>query len=73
MTPHEPSQTYAENARHQAMHSAMAALRDPLMLVAIDGVAYEETAVRLGLPMGTLKSRINRARRQLRTTLAEHF
>lgn len=77
MAPHEPSQTYAENARHRAMQRAMAALpqalRDPLMLVAMDGVAYDETAVRLGLPMGTLKSRIHRARRQLRSTLAEHL
>lgn len=74
---HDPSQAYAENARHTAMLAAIGALpdelREPLVLIAIEGVPYEETAVLLEIPIGTLKSRLNRARRQLRETLADHL
>ena len=43
--------------------------RDPLMLVDIQGLDYVETAAVLGQPLGTIKSRIYRARSRLRSCL----
>lgn len=74
---HDPCQALADSARHAAMQAAInalpAELREPLVLVAIEGLAYDETALLLGIPAGTLKSRLNRARRRLRATLAGHL
>jgi RNA polymerase sigma-70 factor (ECF subfamily) len=39
--------------------------REALLLVAVEGFSYEETAVICGAAVGTIKSRINRARRRL--------
>lgn len=74
---HDPCQALAQSARHAAMQRAIDALptelREPLVLIAIEGRAYEETATLLGIPGGTLKSRLNRARRVLRASLADHL
>ena len=43
--------------------------RDVLLLVALAGLGYPEVAQALGIPYGTVCSRLNRARRQLRTAL----
>lgn len=43
--------------------------RDVLLMVAVDEVSYEEVADRLGLTVSTVKSRLFRARRQLRDEL----
>ena len=43
--------------------------RLPLVLYDIEGVPYAEVARALGLPEGTVKSRIHRARRELRERL----
>jgi RNA polymerase sigma-70 factor (ECF subfamily) len=40
--------------------------REALVLVAIDGLSYKDAAEILGLPMGTLMSRLARAREALR-------
>jgi len=64
-----PARTYERNQLLLAMERAIAALtphlRDALLLVASEGMSYEEAAARLKLPMGTLKSRLCRARVQL--------
>ncbi len=39
--------------------------REALLLVAAEGFAYEEAAVICNCPIGTIKSRVNRARHQL--------
>lgn len=40
--------------------------RDALHLVAIEGLSYQQAAESLGIPVGTLMSRISRAREKLR-------
>jgi RNA polymerase sigma-70 factor (ECF subfamily) len=56
-----------------ALAAALAALdagdRDVVMLIALAGLDYSETAQALGIPYGTVCSRLNRARRRLRQAL----
>ena len=40
--------------------------RDALLLYAWEDLGYEDIAAALGIPMGTVRSRLNRARRRLR-------
>ena len=44
-------------------------LRVPLMLCHLEGLRHEEVAWRLGCPVGTIESRLSRAREQLRSRL----
>jgi RNA polymerase sigma-70 factor (ECF subfamily) len=39
--------------------------RDALLLIVAEGMSYEEAAEIAGVPVGTLKSRVNRARERL--------
>jgi RNA polymerase sigma factor (sigma-70 family) len=48
-----------------------AELRDTLLLVAWGDLSYEEVATALGVPIGTVRSRVSRARSKLRRTLAD--
>ena len=43
--------------------------REALVLIGAEGYAYEEAAVICGCPIGTIKSRVGRARRNLKETL----
>jgi len=45
--------------------------RDALLLMAWNDLSYEEVAEALGIPVGTVRSRISRARLRLRARLAE--
>lgn len=69
-TPHEIS---ARDERRRAVHEAMVELsehhRMVLVLLDIQGHSYEEAATMLELPLGTVKSRLNRARLALRDKL----
>ena len=64
-----PARTYERNQLLLAMERAIAALapqlRDALELVVSEGMSYEEASDLLQLPIGTLKSRLCRARAQL--------
>ena len=48
-------------------------LREPLILCDLQGVAYEQIAGILGIPLGTVKSRINRGRLELAKRLRERI
>lgn len=48
-----------------------AAYRNALLLVAWGDLTYEQAAVSLGVPVGTVRSRISRARARLRQALAD--
>ncbi|MFC5819988.1 RNA polymerase sigma factor [Nonomuraea harbinensis] len=62
-------------ASRRILAGALASLpkghRDALLLVAWGGLSYAETAEALGVPLGTVQSRINRARKRLRRELGE--
>jgi RNA polymerase sigma-70 factor (ECF subfamily) len=45
--------------------------REVLLLIAIEGLAYEEAAAILDVPLGTIRSRLSRARQALRDLLTE--
>ena len=53
----------------QDLHAALARLpreqREALLLVGAEGLSYEEAAERLATKVGTIKSRVNRARTRL--------
>ncbi|MFC4534235.1 RNA polymerase sigma factor [Sphaerisporangium dianthi] len=45
--------------------------RDVLLLIAWGDLSYEEVAQALGIPIGTVRSRLNRARRKVRAALGD--
>lgn len=69
-TPHEVAEA---NERTAALQAAISALpefqRMMIVMYHVDGMAYEEIAETLQLPLGTVKSRLNRARLALRKKL----
>lgn len=72
--PEGSPETQAENAdQRDAIKSAIAILpedmRSALILRDVQGMAYEEVADVLQAPLGTIKSRINRARARVREKL----
>jgi RNA polymerase sigma factor (sigma-70 family) len=46
--------------------------RDALLLFAWEELSYEDISVALGVPVGTVRSRLNRARGRLRAVAASH-
>lgn len=46
-------------------------LREVLMLVAVDGISYDQAAAMLAIPIGTVRSRLSRARSTLRERLPQ--
>jgi RNA polymerase sigma factor (sigma-70 family) len=60
-------------ARRPELAAALAALspqdRDVLLLIAWEQLSYDEVARALGIPVGTVRSRLHRARRTVRTAL----
>ncbi|GLU47290.1 sigma-70 family RNA polymerase sigma factor [Nocardiopsis ansamitocini] len=59
-----------------AIRHALAELPEEFQLVVylidVEGYSYKEVAARMGTPLGTVMSRLHRARRQLRVLLADY-
>jgi len=68
-----PSTIAETNERNAALHKAVASLPDyqrvMIVLYHTEGLSYDEIAEALDLPIGTVKSRLNRARLVLREKL----
>jgi RNA polymerase sigma-70 factor (ECF subfamily) len=60
-----PPPSEADPSLARALRRLSSGDREALLLVAWGELSYEETAAALGVPVGTVRSRINRARRQL--------
>ena len=49
----------------------MPEMREVLLLVAMDDISYEDAARLLSVPIGTVRSRVSRARTHLRRRFAD--
>jgi len=58
-----------ENALQKSISSLPPMYRTVLVLVDVEGLSYEEAAMTARIPIGTVKSRLARARSQMRTSL----
>lgn len=69
----DPSQPLEQSETQKLVREALAALPDDyrtaLVLKEMDGFRYEEIAEIVGVPIGTVRSRIHRARNELRDKL----
>ena len=54
---------------HAALDAVSADHREPFLLVEVFGLSYQETADVLGVRVGTIKSRMHRARRAMMAAL----
>jgi len=73
-TVHDPEQRFAQTQLFAQMDVALAELpehmRELLILVGVEALSYEEAAVMLTIPIGTVRSRLSRARKALSEKLA---
>ncbi len=69
----KPSASIERTEDERQLHEAIARLspehRDVLVLKDLDGMKYEEIAIVLSVPIGTIRSRLHRARLELRDLL----
>ena len=69
----DPERLYESRQSLAALQRAIALLslqmHDAVVLVAIEGLTYEEAAQAMGVPIGSVKSRLCRARVQLAQAL----
>jgi RNA polymerase sigma-70 factor, ECF subfamily len=56
-------------ALQQAIYTLPTELQEGLILVVLEGLSYEEAAQIMGIPIGTVKSRVHRARDLLRESM----
>lgn len=72
-----PGRQAADRESIDALEQSLAQMRplhrEVLLLRFADGQDYEQIAQTLGISLGTVKSRINRARTELRTLMKDHF
>jgi RNA polymerase sigma-70 factor, ECF subfamily len=74
---HAASEDPGDEQRLTAMQQAIAELkpiyREPLVLCALERLTYEEAASILEIPVGTVRSRLNTARNQLRGLISKRL
>lgn len=74
-SPNDPSEPLVAREREQRIQSALASLlpdhRAVVVLKDLDGLPYEEIALLLKIPVGTVRSRLHRARCELRAKLSD--
>jgi RNA polymerase sigma-70 factor, ECF subfamily len=72
-----PARTALQRRRQEVVHQALQRLsgdhRAVLVLYDLHGFPYEEVSAILGVPVGTVKSRLNRARHALKQELTPHL
>jgi RNA polymerase sigma-70 factor, ECF subfamily len=70
----EPASESSQEGQIQQLHAALNKLpvefREVLLLYEIEGWSYKQVASALNLPVGTVMSRLNRARRRLQRLIA---
>jgi RNA polymerase sigma factor (sigma-70 family) len=64
------AQTQSVQALQREINDLPQDMRDVLLMVALDEMGYEEAAVLLSIPVGTVRSRLSRARSTLRQRMA---
>jgi RNA polymerase sigma-70 factor (ECF subfamily) len=72
----DPADSARQTALLRALHRAMSGLpadqRECVTMIALEGLAYDEASLVLGVPIGTIKSRLSRARAKLAELLKDH-
>jgi RNA polymerase sigma-70 factor, ECF subfamily len=63
---------YLDEDVYRALNNLPLNFRMPVILADIEGLSYKEIAEALSIPIGTVMSRISRARRQLQQSLWEY-
>lgn len=71
-----PDRIMMENALEEPVQRALLSMtpefRTAVLLADVEGMAYEEVADIMGTSVGTVRSRIHRGRKQIRTHLLKH-
>ena len=65
----EPSDLEYSTEINNSLDSINPLFKESFLLVEIDGLTHPEAALKLGVPVGTVLSRVHRARTQLRVLL----
>src|SRR6202034_3897179 len=68
-TASRPTSSASTGGRRAASSVSAQADRDVLLLIAWEQLRYEEVARALGIPVGTVRSRLHRARKKIRKAL----
>jgi len=75
--PETPETILIDNSQHQLLQSAIESLpvsfREILLLCEVEEMSYQEIAETLSIPMGTVMSRLSRARKALRESLQQQL
>ena len=74
-SPRTPESLLLDRSRGQVLQDAIAALpvafREVLLLADVEEMSYQEIATTVGIPMGTVMSRLSRARKAMREMLQD--
>lgn len=59
------------DALSQSIDALPGEMREYIVLIGLEGCSYEEIAEMLGVPLGTVKSKVSRARQRLRESMKQ--